>query len=109
MRIESVPFGSTNWRDLEPQEYPGEFGTSFWRTREIGNVRTRMVEYSAGYVADHWCGRGHVFLMLEGEAVVELKDGRSCTLEAGMSFVVADQDGEHRIRTEKGATAFIVD
>jgi quercetin dioxygenase-like cupin family protein len=60
----------------------------FWRTLEVGNIRVRMVEYTPGYLADHWCSRGHVLLVLEGELVTELKDGRIFTLRAGMSYQV---------------------
>jgi|GEM_PF-4387406 len=26
----------------------------------MGNIRVRMVEYTPGYLADHWCNRGHI-------------------------------------------------
>jgi hypothetical protein len=68
-----------------------------------------MVEYSAGYQADHWCRRGHVLLVLSGELFTELDDGRSFTLQSGMSYQVADDTGAHRSRTATGATLFIVD
>jgi hypothetical protein len=80
-----------------------------WRTIELGTVRIRMVEYSPGYVADHWCERGHVVLVLDGELVTELRDGRTFTLTPGQSYVVADHDGAHRSRTQAGARIFIVD
>ena len=54
----------------------------------MGNVRARVVEYSAGYVADHWCERGHVIYVLEGELINELRDGRSNVLTAGQGYVV---------------------
>jgi quercetin dioxygenase-like cupin family protein len=74
-----------------------------------GNVRVRLVEYSLGYVADHWCERGHVVHVLEGELVTELRDGRTVTLGAGETYVVADGDGAHRSRAPAGARLFIVD
>jgi quercetin dioxygenase-like cupin family protein len=76
---------------------------------EAGNVRTRIVEYSAGYVADHWCERGHVIHVLEGELVTELKDGRRFVTVAGQTYVVADGDGAHKSRSPRGARLFIVD
>lgn len=48
---------------IEPSEYKGRTGEALWRTQEIGNIRVRMVEYSA----DHWCSRDHVLLVLKGE------------------------------------------
>jgi quercetin dioxygenase-like cupin family protein len=80
-----------------------------WRTVEVGNVRVRKVEYSAGYIADHWCERGHVLLVLDGELVTELRDGRTFTLVAGDTYVVADGDGAHRSSSPRGARLFIVD
>ncbi|RPJ84922.1 MAG: hypothetical protein EHM13_02715 [Acidobacteria bacterium] len=109
MRIEDVPFGVTDWSSVPRSEHPGETGTAWWRTREIGNIRVRMVEYSPGYLADHWCSRGHVLLVLEGELVTELQDGSVHTLKAGQSYQVADAVAPHRSRTASGARLFIVD
>jgi hypothetical protein len=109
MRIENVPFAVTDWAGVERTRHPGETGTAWWRTKEIGNIRVRMVEYSAGYLADHWCSRGHVLLVLEGELLTELKDGSSHLLRAGQSYEVADETMPHRSRTATGARLFIVD
>lgn len=68
-----------------------------------------MVEYSPGYLADHWCGKGHVLLCLEGELRTELADGREFTLTAGMSYQVGDGAEPHRSSTGCGARLFIVD
>ena len=80
-----------------------------WRTIEAGDLRIRMVDYSPGYVADHWCSRGHVLLVLDGELVTELKDGRVVRLTSGMSYQVANDDMSHRSSTSTGARLFIVD
>jgi hypothetical protein len=109
MKIEQVPFGVTDWASVPRTEHPGESGVAYWQTIETGNIRVRMVEYSAGYLADHWCGRGHVLLVLAGALVTELKDGRSFTLETGQSYQVADNEEPHRSRTAGGATLFVVD
>jgi hypothetical protein len=109
MKITDVPFGVTDWSEVPPTEHPGETGTAWWRTREIGNIRVRMVRYSAGYLADHWCSRGHVLLVLEGELVTELKDGPAHVLRSGQSYQVADGAMPHRSRTAGGARLFIVD
>ena len=110
MKIHDVPFSVTDWSKIGPTEHKGETGTSFWRTFEIGNIRVRMIEFSPGYKADHWCGRGHVVLVLEGELINELKDGREFKVDSGISFQVADDDDNpHRAYTEKGAKVFIVD
>jgi len=110
MKIEDVPFSTTDWNEIAPVEYKGETGTSFWRTFEAGNIRVRTVEYSPGFKSDHWCGRGHVLLVLKGELILKLKDGQEFTLTSGTSFQVADDDtNAHLALTEKGAKVFIVD
>jgi quercetin dioxygenase-like cupin family protein len=109
MRIEKVPFCVTDWRAVQKTEHPGETGVAYWRTVEQGNIRVRIVEYSPGYLADHWCSRGHVLYVLEGELVTELQDGRRFTLRPGQSYQVADNEEPHRSRTEHGDTLFIVD
>ncbi len=109
MEIRGAPFQVVDWSRVEPSAHPGAPGAATWRTVQAGNVRARIVEYSPGYVADHWCERGHVILVLEGELVTELRDGRTFTLGPGQSYVVADGDGAHRSRSPGGARLFIVD
>ncbi len=110
MKIQDVPFGITAWSAVAPTAHPGTTGTAYWRTLEVGNLRVRLVDYTPGYFADHWCSRGHVLLVLEGELMTELKDGQKFTLTAGMSYQGADDElNPHRSWTEKGAKLFIVD
>ena len=109
MEMSGIPFGTTDWSSVEPTEHPGERGKAIWRTREFGCVRVRMVEYTPGYLADHWCQKGHVLLCLEGELQTELKDGRKVTLKPGTSYQVADGAEAHRSYTPIGAKLFIVD
>jgi len=109
VKIEGVPFQTTDWSTLPSTAHPGETGTAYWRTLELGNLRVRMVEYTPGYRADHWCERGHVLLVLEGELVTELRDGRRFTLGPGASYEVADGIAPHRSETASGARLFIVD
>lgn len=109
MRMTDIPFGTTDWSQIAPTEHKGETGTASWRTREFGGIRVRMVEYSPGYLADHWCVKGHILLCLEGELHTELADGRKFVLEPGMSYQVADGAGPHRSFTAIGAKLFVVD
>jgi len=109
MKIEDVPFTVVDWSEVAPVEYLGERGAATWRTIEVGNLRVRKVEYSPGYVADHWCARGHVILVLEGELTTEVGDGRQFRLTAGMSYHVADGAEPHRSSTTEGVKLFIVD
>ena len=110
MKIPALPFTVTDWSGVEPTRHLGDAGYALWRTMEIGDIRIRQVEYSPGYMADHWCDRGHILYVVEGELVSTLKDGRSFTLSPGMSYQVSDHgDAAHRSSTEKGAKLFIVD
>jgi len=109
MKITDLPFVTTNWAMIAPSEHPGETGVAYWRTCQFGVIRVRMVEYSPGYLADHWCEKGHILLCLEGELVTELADGRRFTLTPGMSYQVADHAEAHRSSTRCGARLFIVD
>jgi uncharacterized cupin superfamily protein len=109
MKIEDVPFNTIDWSQVEPSLHKGETGMATWRTYEAGNIRVRMVEYSPGYFADHWCSRGHVLLVLEGKLITELQDGREFHLTPGTSYQVADGAEPHRSHTSTGAKLFIVD
>ena len=110
MKIPELAFTVTDWSKVPPTEHPGETGKAIWRTFEVGDLRVRLVEYTPGYLADHWCDRGHVLYVLEGELDSELKDGRTTTLKPGMSYQVSDfGDSPHRSSTESGAKLFIVD
>ena len=110
MRIPTLPFTVTDWSQIPATTHPGETGQALWRTLDIGDLRVRMVEYSPGYLADHWCDRGHVLFVVEGELDTELRDGRSFKLLPGMSYQVSDSgDASHRSSTKTGAKLFIVD
>jgi hypothetical protein len=109
VQIAGIAFATTDWSTIAPIEHKGERGVAYWRTQQFGCIRVRMVEYSAGYLADHWCEKGHVLLCLEGELQTALADGRIFTLRPGMSYQVADRAEPHRSSTERGAKLFIVD
>jgi len=109
LKMSGIPFGTTDWSQVERTEHRGETGRAFWRTCQFGDVRVRMVEYTPGYLADHWCVKGHVLLCTEGELHTELADGRTFTLKPGMSYQVADNAEPHRSSTPVGAKLFIVD
>ena len=109
MQMSDIPFGTTDWSTVEVTEHPGDSGKALWRTRQFGTVRVRMVEYTPGYVSNHWCRKGHILLCLEGELHTRLEDGREFTLRPGMSYQVADQAEAHRSSAPEGAKLFIVD
>ena len=109
MDINNLPFCTTTWADIPPTKHNGETGFALWHTQSFGNIRVRLVEYSAGYLADHWCSKGHILFCLQGELHTELADGRYFVLHPGMSYQVADHAEAHRSFTPVGARLFIVD
>jgi hypothetical protein len=109
MEMKNILFGTTDWSKIIPTEHKGETGMATWRTQQFDTIRVRMVEYSAGYRADHWCNKGHILLCLEGELHTELADGREFILTPATSYQVADNAEPHRSYTKIGAKLFIVD
>ena len=109
MKIEDIAFAVTDWATVEETRHPGTTGFATWRTRQFGQIRVRMVEYSPGYEADHWCEKGHILLCLDGRLDTELADGRRVTLTKGMSYQVADGASSHKSISREGARLFIMD
>jgi hypothetical protein len=109
MQMPGFPFTATDWSAVPRTEHAGETGMAYWRTLTFGAIRVRYVEYSPGYLADHWCEKGHILLCVEGELETELKDGRVVTLKPGMTYQVGDGAMAHRSRTKMQTKLFIVD
>ena len=109
MDIKDIPFQVFNLENLVPEIHPGTSGEATWKTIKKGNVRIRIVEYSPGYLADHWCEKGHAVYVLEGEFESELKDGRKFNLGKGMCYLVADNADAHRSYAKNGVKLLIVD
>ena len=109
MKMTAFPLVTTDWGAVVPTEHPGEKGRATWRTQNYGEIRVRMVEYSAGYEADHWYSKGHILLCVEGELGTRLADGSHFILKPGMSYQVGDGESPHRSYTKSGAKLFIVD
>jgi hypothetical protein len=107
--MSTIPFQSIDWTNIERVEHPGETGTSFWQTLQLDGLRIRRVDYSAGYLADHWCQKGHIVHCLEGEFVSELENGEVITLSKGMTYVVSDNRSSHRSVSAKGVQLLIID
>jgi hypothetical protein len=109
MKMTASPMSITDWTQVAATEHPGQTGFALWHTRNFGDLRVRMVEYSPGYFADHWCSKGHVVLCISGELEIELGDGQRLGLKPGQSYHVGDGDPPHRSSTSVGAKLFIVD
>lgn len=105
----NIPFQTIDWSAIPRVTYKGETGTAFWQTVQFEGLRIRIVEYSSGYLADHWCKKGHIVHCLEGEFVSELQNGEEFTLREGMTYVVSDDLSSHRSRTQHGVKVMIID
>jgi hypothetical protein len=104
-----IPFQLVPWNSIARVEHAGEQGMALWRCWEKGGLRIRMVEYTAGYVADHWCTKGHIVHCLQGSFISELKDGITFELQAGSTYVVSDEMSIHRSISPDGVTLLIID
>src|ERR1700760_758399 len=109
MKLDNIPFHTLDWTTQPVETKPGETGSTQWRSHQIGDICIRMVQYSPGYKADHWCSKGHLLLCIDGEFDSELGDGRKITLKGGMSYFVPDNAMPHRPSTATGATLYIID
>ena len=109
MNLPSFPFQTFNWSSIPKEEHKGETGISYWQVQNVNDIRVRLVEYSPGYKADHWCSKGHIILCVGGEMDTELKDGRIMKLSKGMCYFVGDGNEAHRSSTVSGCKLFIVD
>jgi quercetin dioxygenase-like cupin family protein len=105
----NIDFTVINWNEMLQTEHPGNTGSAFWKTMQYDGLRVRMVEYSKGYIADHWCTKGHIVHCLEGEFTSELQNGEAFRLTAGMSYIVSDELSSHRSVTETGVKLLIID
>ena len=105
----NIPFKMIDWQSIPKTEHKGESGTAYWQTIQFQGLRIRIVEYSQGYVADHWCQKGHIVHCLEGSFVSELQDGREFILNQGMTYVVSDDLSSHRSHTKDGVKVMIID
>lgn len=109
MSNQNFPFQIIDWNSIPKTEYKGEQGSAFWQTVELHGLRIRIVEYSKGYIADHWCKKGHIVHCLEGEFISELQNGSKYVLKEGMTYVVSDELSSHRSYTENGVKVLIID
>jgi hypothetical protein len=109
MELRGMSFQTISWDEIPSEEHNGITGKALWKTVTAGNVRVRIVDYTPGYLADHWCEKGHVVYVLDGEFTSELKDGRKSRLTKGMCYIVADHTDAHRSFTTGGVKVLIVD
>jgi len=107
--MKTIPFQVIDWSTIQATEHKGETGTAFWQTLQLEGLRIRIVEYSAGYLADHWCAKGHIVHCLEGEVENQLITGESNLLTSGMTYIVSDDASQHRSFSQTGVKLLIID
>ena len=109
MNSKNIPYQTIDWTSVPRTEHKGETGVAYWQTMQFEGLRIRLVEYSEGYVADHWCKKGHIVHCLEGEFVSEMEGGEKSVLTKGMTYVVTDELSSHRSVTKDGVKLMIID
>ena len=105
----TIPFTNIDWNNVPKTEHKGETGMAYWQTLNLDGLRVRMVEYTEGYLADHWCEKGHIVHCLEGEFLSEMADGQEFMLKKGMTYIVSDDLSSHRSITQNGVKLMIID
>ena len=109
MKSKNIPYQTIDWTKVPKTEHKGESGTAFWQTVQFSGLRIRIVEYTQGYIADHWCQKGHIVHCLEGEFVSQLQNDKEFFMTAGMTYVVSDELSSHRSITKEGVKLMIID
>jgi hypothetical protein len=107
--LSNIPFQTINWNAIAKEEHKGDAGTAFWQTQQYPGLRVRIVEYSKGYLADHWCQKGHIVHCLDGSFTTELSTGEKTILKAGETYIVSDELSSHRSETMNGVKLLIID
>jgi quercetin dioxygenase-like cupin family protein len=105
----NIKYQVIDWNKVPKTENPGESGISYWQTLQFDGLRLRIVEYSKGYLADHWCQKGHIVHCLEGEFINELGNGDKQLLKKGMTYIVSDNMSSHRSSAESEVKLLIID
>ena len=109
MKSSNIPFQTIDWSQVLKTEHKGESGAEYWQIKQFDGLRIRIVEYSKGYIADHWCRKGHIVHCLKGDFTSELESGEKFILTKGMSYVVSDDLSSHRSLSNNGVKLLIVD
>lgn len=107
--MSKIPFQTIDWSTILAVEHAGESGKAFWQSKHFEGLRIRVVEYTKGYLADHWCEKGHIVHCLEGEFISELATGEKIKLSKGQTYVVSDQLSSHRSVSAEGVKLLIID
>jgi len=105
----NIPFTLIDWSQISKAEKNGKSGNVAQQVAEYPGLKIRVVEYSSGYMADHWCQKGHIVHCLEGNFESEMESGEKFQLSKGMTYIVSDDMSSHRSNTESGTKLLIID
>ncbi len=105
----NISFQTIDWDKISTTQQKGETGTTSYKTLQFDGLRIRIVEYSAGYMANHWCRKGHIVHCLEGDFTSELETGEKFFLSKGMTYIVSDNLSSHRSVSKDGVKLLIID
>jgi len=109
MTLENINPTSFNWDNIVSEKLDGETGYTIIRTQIVGTIKIRKVEYSTKYLADHWCDKGHIVIVISGQLFIEHKDTTKHLLISGSTYVVGDNSMAHKAMSTDGAIVIIVD
>jgi len=109
MLIANYNFEVIDWSSLEETKYEGDKGYALWKTTFLNDIRIRKVIYSAGYVSNHWCEKGHILHVLKGTLHTKVQSGKEYTLYEGQTYLVGDHSDPHLSSTEIETTLLIID
>jgi hypothetical protein len=104
-----IPFQQIDWNTITENETTGSKSSALSRVVEIDGLRVRILQYEEGYLADHWCQKGHVVHCLEGSVETQMENGEKYLLKKGMTYVVSDGMSSHRSYSPGGARLLVVD
>jgi hypothetical protein len=110
MKLENIPIAAIDWASVPAVAQAGETGTVTARTRKVGDIQLRLIDYSGRYKADHWCSKGHILHVIAGNLIIEYEDRSRTALTAGTTWHAADGAAPaHRVLCNAGASVLIVD
>lgn len=98
-----------DWENLPEERSAGLTGFATIRTQQTDNLKIRLLTYSEGYEADHWCTKGHIITVQEGSLFIDFKDGSSMTVDKGKVSVLGENNDPHKARTVEKAVVLIID
>jgi hypothetical protein len=109
MKLEKVLPTLIDWNNIPSEQAQGKTGFTISKMQLMGDTKIRFVEYSVNYTADHWCAKGHIIFVLEGELEIQYQNAISHLVEKGMSYLVGDDSMAHMAVSKGGAKVLIID